>query len=891
MDVRRLLRRTAFWLHGRRHAADLAAELEDHRARLQQAYEADGLPPVEAARRSRRAMGNMTLAREDARHVWIAGALERIWCDARYGVRALRREPAFAATALLTLTLGIATTTTVFTVVDSEQWKPLPFPDADRLVAVRAMKPGAGADSERVSVADFEDWQSQSRLAVYGAETGYGRRVLRRGSAESVRVLPVTANYFEVFHHVPRLGRAFASVQDAHARVAILSDAGWQRLFDGNPSALGTVLTLDGDDYTVVGINAGQHFGLGDDPDVYITLDLSAQPRDRTARVLSVVGRVAPGATSAQAQAELTAVMARIAASYPEDHAGHRVEFSDLRRAFSGNNWRPLFFFLGAAAMVLLLSCLNVANLLLARALRRQREFAIRGALGGGHWALVRQLMVEGALLALPSAAAGALLSAWALRVFDTQIPPEYLERGAHFDGAGRITIFVVLITALTTGLLSLTPLFFARRIELNLMLGHGGRAGRSLRQVRTRTALLVAQLTVTLVLMMAAGLFVRSFVRLIDVPLGFDPADRLAVRVTLSGSLYGGDAPVRLFAERLLERGRAVPGVVDAAIDSTSPLDSGPLVRLAAADRPRPAPGSEQTAIMRSVSPDYFRTLGMTPIAGRSFSSDDGVGAPRVAIVNAYLASRLFPNENAVGQRLDLVPGARVPWTRRPGVVTIVAVVSNIKDVGLNEVEFGDIYLPFAQAPAPGLELLVRSTLAPAQVAASLRRAVADVDPALPVVRVQTLDERLDLATQADRFNMLLIAGFALVAIVLAVVGVYGAMACAVQERTREFGVRLALGQPPASIVRNTLWQSARLGVVGGGIGVAIVLVIARLLGNALYLVRGEHNGLLYGVTTTDPAAIAAAVCGLVVAATLAGVVPARAATRVDPLVALRTE
>ena len=893
-SIWRLVRRARYWLGARRQAEDLAAELEHHRARTQEALEADGIPAAEAAIRSRRAMGNMTLAQEDARHVWIASLIERVWCDVRYGVRALRREPAFAATALLTLTLGIATTTTVFSVVDAELWRPLPFPEPSQLIVASSIKPGPRGEHESLSGPDFLDWQAQSRLAEYAAEASWGRRTLQRGRVESVLVQAVTPNYFDVLNHAPRIGRAFTQARDAHGGAAVLSDAGWRRLFDADPGIPGTVIRIDGEDYTIVGVNAGQHFEMGREPDLFVTIDPTAgEYRDRDTRRLTVVGRVRAGATPAQAQAELQAITARIAAEHPADRTGHGVEVSDLRLSSSGYNWRPLFFFMAAATLVLVLSGVNVANLLLARALRRQREFAIRGALGGGRGTLFRQLVVEGSLLAIPSAAAGALLAQWALQVFAAQIPEEYLARGGQFTLNGRVTMFVALISGVTTVLLSLAPMIFARRIDLNLMLGQGARtAGGSRRQVRLRNGLLIGQLTMTLVLLAGAGVFATSFLRLVQVPLGFDPRDLLSVKVALTGPRYSaGDAPLRAFADLLLEKAGGTAGVSKAAIATSSALDSGPTVRLVAAERPRPAPGDEPSAIIRGVTAGYFDTLGIALRAGRPFATTDVDGAPRVAIINEYLASRLFPGENAVGQRIDLVPGARTPWTRRPGIVVVIGVVPAVKDVGVNEVEFGNIYVPFAQAPSSRVELIVKTAVPAASLTAALKASVEHIDPALPISRVETFAARVDSVLQGDRFNALLIAAFAGVGILLAAVGVYGAMACAVQERTREFGVRLALGQQPGAIVRATLRESARFGVYGGTIGVALVLIIARILGNALYLVRGEHTGLLYGVTTTEPIALAGAVAGLIVVATCSGVVPARQAARMDPLIALRTD
>jgi putative ABC transport system permease protein len=870
----RLLRRVRHWLTRDRHEAELAEEMAFHRALS-----------------GGRAMGNVTLAREDAREVWSIRWLERAWRDGVYGFRALRREPVFAVIVLVTLTLGITATTTVFSVTDAELWRPLPFPKADRLVAVHAVPPGPLWDYKGISGPDLLDWRAASRLAVYAGEQNFSRQVLRRGAgAESVRVLPVTDNFFDVLGRAPRIGRGFHA-GDEQLPAVILSDRGWRRLYDADPAALGRQIVLNGVTQTIIGITAGQYLEYDQiEPDLFAVIDMSAPAlRDRSARTLDVVGRMAPDVDRRQAQAELDAIAARIATAFPTDHAGYRIDVSDLR--YVGSTSRPLYFFLGAAVIVLALSCVNAANLLLARALRRQREFAIRGALGGGRAALIRQLVVESALLAAPSAVAGLMLSLWALRLFASRIPEDYLLRGGHFALDLRVAAFVLFVSGVTTVSLSLVPLLFSRRLDLNAVLGQGARSSSaSVRQVRARNALLLGQLTMTLVLMASAGLFVTSFVRLTRVPLGFTPDALAAARVPLAGTRHDGDAPLREFAARLLERARAVPGVSDAAIGSSLPLGSGPVVRLVAADRPRPSPDREPSAIVRAVDPGYFRTLGIRLVSGRPFSATDVAGAPRVAIVNEYLASLLFPGESAVGRRIDLAR-ARTPWTNRPGPLLVVGVAAHVKDVGINEVEFGNLYLPFAQAPAPDVELVVRTSIPASGVADLLRGIAADIDPDLPPSRLTTMTQRVDEALQGDRLNMLLIAGFAAVAIVLAAIGIYGAMACAVQERTREFGVRLALGQQPRAMVRATLWESARFGVLGGALGLSITLVIARLLGNALYLVRGEHNGLLYGVTTTDPIVLGGAALSLILIATLAGVIPARQVSRVDPLVALRAE
>jgi putative ABC transport system permease protein len=871
----RLIRRARYWLHSRRHAAELAEEMAFHRSKA-------GAP----------AFGNTTLAREDARDVWAFLNLERLWRDAVYGIRALRREPVFAITSLLTLTLGITAATTVFSVVDAELWKPLPFPQPERLIEARMLPPGPVWDYKAIAGADFADWRSSSRRAEVAAEGLTVRRKLRhQGATESVRVAPVSGNFFSALGLTPRIGRSFTIDDEREGRVAVLSDGAWRRLFGAAASVIGEHVAIDNVDYAVVGVTAGQHLEYRSEPDVFVCFDASTL-ENRTDRSLDIVARLTQGATIDAAQAELQAIADRIAAAFPIERVGYRVYAEGLREFYSRNNSRPLFFFLAAAAIVLVLSCLNTANLLLSRALRRQREFAIRGALGGGRAALARQMIVEAAVLAVPSAAAGLLLAMWTLRVAASSIPDDYLGRGGHFALDPRVAVFVTLVSAAMALALSLAPLTFARRVDLNLMLcqGAGRTAGRTPRQAAIRRAMLVGQLTMTLVLLVAAGLFVVSFGCLIRAPLGFDPSGRAAVTLVLNGSTFSTDAGRRDFARRLIEGARALPAITDAAVASSLPLSSGPVVRLVAADRPRPADGREPSAIIRAIDPAYFQALGIRQVSGRPFNGSDVAGAPRVAIINQYLAGLLFPGESAVGRVIDLVK-ARTPWTNRPGQLLVVGVTSNVKDVGINEVEFGNLYVPFEQAPATDLELVVRASIPPADVLSGLRRLVADLDPDVPMAQLSTMAQRVDEALKGDRFNLLLIGSFAALAIVLAAIGVYGAMACSVEERTREFGVRLALGQSPRALVRATLWESARLGITGGIIGLGIALIVARLIGSALYLVRGKHNGLLYGVTTTDPLVLGAAIAALVAVATLAGLMPARRATRVDPLLALRAE
>lgn len=889
----RFFRRAAFWLGARRRAADLATEIEHHRARTQEALERGGLAPADAAAGSRRAMGNVTLAREDARDVWVLRGPERIWRDAIYGVRTLRREPIFALAALVTLTLGAVTTITVFSVADAELWKPLPFPEPDRLVTVGASKPGGRPES--IDGPDFLEWRTQSRTVEYAAVEGTTRRVLRLEHAESVAVRTVSGDFFQVLRRAPRLGRAFTTADEHGPCVAILSDAAWRRLFDADAAVIGRGVILDDAPCTIVGITADARLEFATDPDLFVAIDSGAPGfRNRLARTFDVYGRVKPGTEIGQAEAELQAINARIAAALPDDHAGHQVRLYDLQSRATGYNWRELYFFLGAALLVMILSCFNVANLLLSRALRRRREFAIRGALGGGRTALVGQLLVEGALLAAPAAAAGTLASMWLLRAFTARIPPSYLERGGAMEIDARVAAVVLGLSAATTLILALAPLLFVRRLDLNVMLGHGGRTtGPSPRHRRLRSILMTGQVTTTVVLVTAAGLFATSFVRLTRVPLGFEPANRLSLRITLPPSRYPDDPSMRQFSERLLDQARATPGVRDAAVGTSAPLDSrgNPGVQVLVPGRPRPPQGQEPTALIRSVTPEYFRALGIELRAGRDFGTADVAGAPRVAIVNQLLTRRLFPGESAIGRTLEVVPRGRTGWTSRPGIVQIVGVVGDVKNFGLNEVEFNSLYLPFAQAPAPVVELVVHTALPAADVADPLRRSAGRVDPFLPITGLSALTDRADDALQGARFNLALIGFLAAVAILLAAVGIYGSMACSIQERMREFGVRLALGATPSAIFSSAIRESARVGIAGTAAGVVATLLIAKAIGSALYLVPQQHGGLLYGVTTTDPLPLAAAGAGVIAVAALSGIGPARHATRVDPMITLREE
>jgi predicted permease len=888
-----LLRRFRYWINLRTRASDLAEEIEGHRAMTQEKLERSGMPAVDAADASRRSLGNVTLAREDAREVWIWPSVERLWQDVRYGARMLLRQPTFAATAMLTLAVGIGATTAVFSVVEAEIWRPLPFPEPDRLASVDFLIPSPRRSSDPVAVKDFVDWRAQNQtFDELAAFRWTSRRVLRgRDVPEFVRTTPVTSNFFSALRLSPAVGRSFGPEDDGAGNAVILSDGCWRRLFDADAAVIGRSIVLDDKPHQIVGVLGAQaRLEFTTLPDLFVLIDLKpAAAADRDRRNLLVVGRLKPKMGIAAAEADLRTIFARRAGEDPTEPKGLTVRVSALREAHTGYNWRPLYFFLAAAVFVLLLSCANVANLLLARALSRQREFAIRAALGGGRAALVRQLLVEGLLLALPGTGAGLVLAVWTLRAFSAWMPADYLSRGGAIQLDARIGAFALIVGGVTAIVFGLAPAFFTR-LDLNTTLAPGNRTvGGSVRQRRARHALIVAEITTAFVLVFGAGLFFNSFQRLAHQPLGFDPRDRFTMGVTLTGARYAQPGSLVGFADRLRREVAAVPGVVSTAIATSAPLGSGPSAPFVVSGRPRPTAGAEDRLLLRAVTPEYFRTFAIRHLAGRELTEQDVEGGPRVALVNESLARRIFPGEDPVGREIVILAGARMPWVKS-GPVQIVGVVSNIKDVGMNENEFNGIYLPFAQNPSASIQLAVSASVPPSTLTDAVRRAVLAVDPDLPVVGVRTMSQQVEGALRPDRFNLLLIGAFAIAAIVLASIGIYGAMSYATAQRTAEFGLRRALGAQRAGILVLALGASMRLGVAGTVLGLAVTLALARVVGNALYLEDG-HLGLLYGIRTTDPATLAFACVALVAVAALAGAIPAWRASRVDPMVALRSE
>jgi len=622
------------------------------------------------------------------------------------------------------------------------------------------------------------------------------------------------------------------------------------------------------------------------EPDFYTVI---SPRRAVELRNLDAVARLKQGVPPATAQAELIAIEGR-ANPQVSDSPARAIQVDLMKDAHIGFNWRTLYFFLGASIFVLLLSCANVANLLLARTLDRHREFAIRGALGGGRAALARQLMVEGLWIAVPGTAAGVLLASWMMQLFSVWLPPNYLIRGLRTELDARAALFALVTCALTTLVFGLVPILF-NRVDLNATLTRTSRgiAG-SASQQRARKAFVVAEVVLAFILVFAAGLFFNSFLRLRSAPLGFEPDNRLAMGIVLAGQHYSSPESVVQFADRLLEEVRAVPGVVQAAVGSSLPLGSGPSMNYWRADRPTPPLAEQPGGPGRAVSIDYFRAFDIRIVAGRSFTAADAPGAPHVAVINETLARTLFGTESAVGREIVVRPRSTT-WVKEERHL-VVGVAQNSRDVGIHEVDFATVYLPLLQHQPTVLQLVAHTSLPPsAAVIEQVRHSVLKVDPTLPVLNMNTMADRVNNATRSNRFHLVLLGAFAAIAILLAAIGLYGSIAYATERRIPELALRYALGAQTLGLLMLIVRQAMSLGVAGVAIGIGAAFAIARAIGDGLYLVRGQHEGLIYGVTTTDPLTLFIAAAIVTVITVAAGALPARRAVGVDPATVLRAE
>ena len=793
--------------------------------------------------------------------------------DLRYGVRRLIADPAFTVIAVVCLALGIGANTTVLTAVNTLLLRPLPFTDPDRVMSLFSIAPNGRGDShETLSYPDYQDWGTLGGALTTAA--AFDNTTVNLGGMdepERLSATRVTASLFPLLGVKIVLGRGFLPEEDLSGKVVVLSHDLWQSRFSGDRQVLGRKVTVNGEPYTVVGVmEPGIRFP--ETARLWLPLHPGEAAASRGWRSYQVLGRLAPGVTVEQASARAAAKARELAERYPDANAQRGGAVEPYRELFSRQVRPMMLIMLGAVSFVLLIACANVANLLLARGTTRRREIAVRLAVGAGRGRVIRQLLTESLLIALLGGALGALLGTWGIDAVTRALPAD-LPFWMVFNVDGKVLLMTLGISVVSALAFGLAPALRASDLELVSELKDGGRGTTGVRAGRLQAALVVAQLALSIVLLVGATLMIRSFLRLHTVDPGFQAQGVLTLQTSLQGPRYEGDSAVTRTYRQMLERISALPGVTGAAAVSSLPVaDCCSSSTFYPEGKSYPA-GSAPEALSGVATPGYFATMRIPIVAGREFGEADGPGAPRVAIVNRVLAERVWGGANPVGKRFRFGHNDST-W------FTVVGVAREVKHNKLNEEDVEQLYLALAQAPWRTLSMVVRTPGDAAALAPAVRSAVRAIDPDLPLTRVQTMAEVVRTRMFESRVYGSMFAVFALVALLLASVGLYGVMSYTVAQRTHEVGVRVALGALPNDVIRLMVRRGARLIAFGLAIGVPAAFLLARVL-----------RGALYGVSASDPATFTAIALLLSGVALLASYLPARRAARVEPMVALRTE
>ncbi|HJQ32684.1 MAG TPA: ABC transporter permease [Pyrinomonadaceae bacterium] len=795
--------------------------------------------------------------------------------DVRYAVRRLLKSPGFAAVAVVALALGIGANTAIFSVVNSVLLRPLPYPQPEQLVQLWESRPRMNMTRAAVGPHEFLAWaeRSQSFKQLAAADSAE-YNLTGRGEPERVTAALVSASYFPLFGVNPLHGRAFLPEEEQPGRenVVVLSHELWQSRFNSDASIVGQTLNLDGVPCTVVGVMP-RGFRLPDDSALARPVVFTAEDHAKAgSHFLSVYGRLKDGVTVEQAQTEMAAVAGRVEQDFGDANAGHLVVLVPLHEQLVGGARAALLVLLGAVGLVLLIACANVANLLLARAAGRRREVAVRSALGASRWRIVRQLLAESLLLSVLSGAAGLLLAVWGVDLL-VSLDPSGVQRAGEVTLDWRVLGFALGLSLLTGLLFGLAPALQTSKTDLVESLKEGGRSAQGLGRSRLRGALVVSEVALTLVLLVGAGLLIKSFRQLLAVESGLDPRGVLTLDVSLPRTKYPEPQQLASFYERLIEQAAALPGVESAGAVSVLPLagsDNSNFVQIEGR-APQPA-GQALRAGRRNVSAEYFRALGIPVKRGRAFTAADRQDAPPVVVINESMARSFFAGEDPVGKRIRT--GDKAPWAE------VVGVVGDVRHRGLDVDTRPEMFFPHLQTPSRQMTLVVRTSGDPVALAGPLRERVRELDRDQPVGNVKTMEAWVAESVASRRFSVLLLGVFAAVAAGLAALGLYGVVSYSVAQRTHEIGLRVALGARPRDVLRLVIRQGMALTLLGTAAGLLAALALTRLM-----------SSLLFGVGATDPATFVTVPALLLVVALLACYLPARRATKVDPMVALRYE
>ena len=798
--------------------------------------------------------------------------------DLRQAIRTLLKSPGFSALVIVVLALGIGANTAIFSIVNGVLLKPLPFRDPGTLVSIETTLKGEPDDS---SYPDFLDWQSAaSSFDALGVYAGTGATLTGSGDATGFSAAVVSPGLLSMLGVAPQRGRLFEADDDKPGapRTAIISDRVWTSHFSRDPNIVGRAVTLDGDPFTIIGVMpAGFEFPFGDEDPAQLWMPVRASrfsakwAEQRSASFLHGVGRLKRGTSVAAAQGEMSTIANRLAEQYPRNKS-RGVLVQPYQDVLVKDYRLGLLVLLSAVAAVLLIACANIANLLLARGSGRRREIAIRTALGAGRGRIVRQLLAESVVLAIVGGVAGVAVATGAVQLL-VSLSPLQIPRlhDAHVDTAALLfTAAAAMITGMISGLV---PAFQLSRSNPGESLKDGERGGSGAAGARTRQILVVAEMALSLILLAAAGLLVRSLVSLEHVDPGFNVERAVTVQLQLPGSRYPTPDAMRGFYRRLREEARTLPGVSATAISTTMPM-SGSDIGVGFTIEGKPAdPRERLSADYFGISPEYFSAMGIQLLRGRAFTERDHEQSPEVVIINDAFAAKYWPGENAIGKRITI-------GYNQSGPREVVGIVATVKRGALSDKPAPQMYTPFEQTPWPIIAAVVRTTAAPEGAASSIRALVTRIDPLQSAVEIKTLEQYVARSVATPRFTAFLVGAFALFALLLAGFGLFSVMAYSVAQRRREIGIRMALGAQAADVRAMVLAQAVRTGIVGLVIGLTGSLAATRIL-----------TTLLYGVRPHDPATFAGVSVLLLAVIVLAAYLPARRATRVDPMTALRTE
>ncbi|HVG17616.1 MAG TPA: ABC transporter permease [Blastocatellia bacterium] len=801
--------------------------------------------------------------------------MENVIQDLRYAVRVLLKSRGFTAVAVMALALGIGANTAVFSVVNAVLLKPLPYKDSDRLVLMLGASLQSGQLRGSVSPPDFLDYRERNTtLERLAAVAGASFSLTGGAEPERIQSARVSEGFFEVLGVDPAYGRTFTPEEEQAGRdqVAVLGNGLWQRRFGADPNVIGQSVTLNDRSYLVVGVMPAG-FQYPRDVELWVPFAFGTpQTSVRRFHYLRPVGRLKPGVSLQQAQADFTSIARSLAEQYPDSNRDYGAGIVSMTERTVGDMRQPLWILSGAVGFVLLIACANVANLLLARASARQKEIAIRSALGATRGRVTRQLLTESVLLSLLGGASGLLVAWWGVEGL-AALSSDNIPRVKEVGIDGRVLGFTLLVSLVTGVVFGLIPAIQASRTDLNETLKEGGRTAATALGQWVRRALVVFEVAIALFVLIGAGLMIKSFMRLSEIDPGFKPDNVLTMQVALTQGKYPDPAQRANFFKQLIHRLEALPGVQAVGTISQLPM-SGQNNDTRFSVEGRPADRSNPTyANSRVASPDYFKALGIPLLKGRYFSDSDSEAPPRVVIISESFAREFFPDEDPVGQRLAIDEGDELK-------VEIVGVVGNVRHQGLAAEPWREMYVNQYQAPIGETNLVVRAGSDPTRLTSAIKGELQAMDKDVPLFNVRTMEKLVSESVAQPRFRTLLLTIFAAVAMALAAVGIYGVMSYYVTQRTREIGIRMALGATSKDVMRLVVGQGMALAVAGVAVGLAGALLLTRLMAS-----------LLYQISASDPATFAVISITLTAVALLASYIPARRATKVDPMEALRYE